>query len=847
LCHLMRLTKRIHIHTATLLLWAMVIAYVLFFSLATLQKHAAYQTTAFDLGNMDQAVWGTLHGRLLPYTNWDTEGTRLGYHVDPILILFSPFYLLHAGAETLLVLQSLLLALGAFPIYALSRRIFLQVADRESAVSQPRWPVEVPALVFALSYLLFPALEAANMFDFHPTALVAPLLAFAFYFVESRRHRALFVTALLIMACKEDMTLVVIALGLYTVLRTFWNRRADPSVHWRPATVAGLALVLAGVVWFLIAVYGIIPHFNAGGKSPYLGGYAAVGGSPTGILRTLFTNPGKIAAVVLTPEKLTYLRNLFTPVLFMSLLSPLTLLPMLSTLALNLLSHNATLYTLEKYHYAAPLVPSVVISGAYGSAFLVRHLTKRWPRFMASKAVFGISAAVLVSTLLYHGSHGFTPLGARFRWYEITPHARLADTFVREIPPGVSVSAQSKLNPHLSNRPLIYMFPKIAGAEYVFFDASADSWPAHPNDVRHIYDELTAGDYGVLDAADGFILLKRGEANKTLPDRFYDFVRGDNPAWPVEVNFEDKLALRGFDLRQDEAGRTSLVTYWQALRPLDRDYRIYPFYYDPATSRITEDTEKRPLVGLLWHPTSQWRPGEIVRLSTLPWKVAADSNVGVGVIAGQDWWHDRRLSSEIITGTAVVREAFGSTALQVARLIDGQPQVDARQFTLPASPRYEDHVRFAKVAALLGFDLSCPVCRQELSPEGNPLVVVSPAGGGEATLSLNLYWRALGPTETSYTVFVHLLGPDGRVVSQRDTLPLSGSRPTTTWLPSEIIVDPYRLPLPAGMKAGTYRIELGFYDGVTGKRLPAFDRADEPLPDDRRLLPVTIRQLRALE
>jgi len=841
----MHLTKRIHIRTANLLLWAMVIAYVLFFSFVTLQKHAAYQTTAFDLGNMDQAVWGTLHGRLLPYTNWDTEGTRLGYHVDPILILLSPFYLLHAGAETLLVLQSLILALGAWPIYALSRRVFSRAVAGAPDAGVGR-AAELPALVFAASYLLFPALEAANMFDFHPTALVAPLLAFAFYFAESRRHRALFVTALLIMACKEDMTLVVIALGLYTILRTFWNRRADPSVRWRPATVAGLALILAGVVWFLIAVYGIIPHFNVGGKSPYLGGYAAVGGSPAGILRTLFTNPAKIAAVVLTPEKLTYLRNLFTPVLFTSLLSPLTLLPMLSTLALNLLSHNATLYTLEKYHYAAPLVPSVVISAAYGSAFLVRLVIKRWPRWTASKASMGISIAVLISTLLYHGGHGFTPLGARFRWYQITPHARLADKFVREIPPGVPVSAQSKLNPHLSNRSLIYMFPKIADAEYVLFDASADSWPAHPNDVRRIYDELTAGDYGVLDAADGFVLLKRGEANKTLPDSFYDFVRGGHPDWPVEVNFEGQLVLRGFDLQQDEVGRTSLVTYWQALHPLNLDYRIYPFYYEEVAGRITEDTEKRPLVGLLWHPTSQWQPGETVRLTTLPWKVGADSNVGVGVLAGQDWWHDHRLSSEIITGTAVVRDAFGGTALQVARLIDGHPQVDARQFALPAAPQYEVYARFAQVAALTGFDLSCPVCRQETSPDGSRLVIGS-LPDREATLSLNLYWRSLQATDVSYTVFVHLLGPDGRVVSQRDSPPLSGARPTDTWLPPEMLVDRYILSLPAGMKTGTYSIELGFYDSVTGKRLPAFGRTDEPLPDDRRLLPVTLTRLRASE
>lgn len=37
--------------------------------------------------------------------------------------------------------------------------------------------------------------------------------------------------------------------------------------------------------------------------------------------------------------------------------------------------------------------------------------------------------------------------------------------------------------------------------------------------------ELLASDLGVVDGTDGFLLLRKGGANKTIPDAFYDFAR----------------------------------------------------------------------------------------------------------------------------------------------------------------------------------------------------------------------------------------------------------------------------------------------------------------------------------
>jgi hypothetical protein len=87
----------------------------------------------------------------------------------------------------------------------------------------------------------------------------------------------------------------------------------------------------------------------------------------------------------------------------------------------------------------------------------------------------------------------------------------------------------------------------------------------------------------------------------------------------------------------------------------------------------------------------------------------------------------------------------------------------------------------------------------------------------EATLLVELAWRAEAITPTSYTVFVQLLGADGRPLAQSDRLPQHEgvARPTNSWLPDEYVLDAHTLPLPAE----PFTILVGLYDAATGVRV----------------------------
>jgi hypothetical protein len=110
------------------------------------------------------------------------------------------------------------------------------------------------------------------------------------------------------------------------------------------------------------------------------------------------------------------------------------------------------------------------------------------------------------------------------------------------------------------------------------------------------------------------------------------------------------------------------------------------------------------------------------------------------------------------------------------------------------------------------------------------------------TLLLTLYWRAEAPIGGAYTVFTHLLGPEGDLMAQQDNPPGRGARPTNGWVPGVLVEDPYEIEVPSDAAPGEYALSTGMYDPATLERLPAFGADSERLSGDRLLLTtVTVR------
>lgn len=127
-----------------------------------------------------------------------------------------------------------------------------------------------------------------------------------------------------------------------------------------------------------------------------------------------------------------------------------------------------------------------------------------------------------------------------------------------------------------------------------------------------------------------------------------------------------------------------------------------------------------------------------------------------------------------------------------------------RSFEIPPMPRRVG-VRIGERIELLGYDLSA-----------------DPIAPAEA-LRLTLYWRALTEMSTDYTIFTHLLAPDGSMTGQQDGEPVGGTYQTTLWLPGEVITDRYEIAVRPDAVPGEHRLEVGLYVADTGARLPVED------------------------
>ena len=86
-------------------------------------------------------------------------------------------------------------------------------------------------------------------------------------------------------------------------------------------------------------------------------------------------------------------------------------------------------------------------------------------------------------------------------------------------------------------------------------------------------------------------------------------------------------------------------------------------------------------------------------------------------------------------------------------------------------------------------------------------------------LQLGLEWQAGEAIARRYKVFVHLVDARGAIVSQRDSEPVGGERPTTGWKQGETIIDAYGLLVRPGTPPGEHTLRVGLYDAETGERL----------------------------
>jgi hypothetical protein len=251
---------------------------------------------------------------------------------------------------------------------------------------------------------------------------------------------------------------------------------------------------------------------------------------------------------------------------------------------------------------------------------------------------------------------------------------------------------------------------------------------------------------------------------------------------PLRVTMATGLELLGYELglkKLGPGGRLPVTLYWRATGSLGTDYGVL---FEARSVAGNEGGSWSDRLGSVLYPTSKWRRGE-VQVSLHQLQMPPNARSGTYVL-------NVRLL-DITTGATAGREILGKLEF-VER---------ARSFETP-QVEYAVGADLNNVAQLIGYDL--------------PQTTVHPGGA----FPITLYWRALEQTATSYATFIHVLGPDGSIRGQWDSIPGAGTLPTTGWVKGEVITDRYVVPMEPDAPPWEYTIVVGMYDPQTGQRLP---------------------------
>jgi 4-amino-4-deoxy-L-arabinose transferase-like glycosyltransferase len=278
------------------------------------------------------------------------------------------------------------------------------------------------------------------------------------------------------------------------------------------------------------------------------------------------------------------------------------------------------------------------------------------------------------------------------------------------------------------------------------------------------------------------------------------------------VDFSGELALTSFGLSSGrlKPGDTLEITLdWRALAKAGPAYTAFLHLIAPDGSRVA-GVDEPILRGLyqpdLW-PTDRTLPDrhQLVLPPDLP---PGHYRLDLGLYYPGQADNPLPVSAEGDNRIALTYLTVGEQAA---------PPLPSR----PADVTFGDQIR------LLGFDLS--------STQDTAI---------STTHTLTLYWQAINPMADDYKVFVHLVGPDGKIASQDDALPGGLFYPTSAWLPGETVVSSHTLSLPAGVPPSEYHLLVGLYHPVSGERLPAVDEAGQSLGDAVQLtvIPVEVEQ-----
>lgn len=503
--------------------WLVALAVFAAYLPISLFRYLRFDPTSWDLGIFTEYVKQLAHLRA-PIVDLRSPGyNALADHFHPIVALLAPFFRLFPTPVTLLVAQALLAAVSVIPVSRVAARKLGTPAGR----------------VIGAAYGFSWGLQQMVNYDFHEIAFAVPLLAFCLSAMIAGRIRTAVLWALPLVFVKEDQGFTLAAIGL--IIAVMYQRRGRSR-----EALLGVFLGCWGLVWSILAITVIIPHFSPQ-HSYYFWSQGGVVSPDGGHF-----SPGALIAQVThgASQKLPTLAMIMLPTAFIALRSPVAL-AVIPSLALRFVGTNPYYWTTD-WHYNATVMPIVFIAAidAIARIAAARQAAQAEAAGAGGDAGAGPATGARAGVLAGAGAAGtaggwrwrFGPVSAAAEkygaaamaaiaaalafsfplsqlWtpatYDVSQHVAAARAAMARVPDGAQVATDLDLLAPLAARTDTFWLGNYGAnpaTKYIVFDTASTDWQPPPQNVLAFVESLTHGArYRQIFARDGvYVFIRAG-------------------------------------------------------------------------------------------------------------------------------------------------------------------------------------------------------------------------------------------------------------------------------------------------------------------------------------------------
>jgi uncharacterized membrane protein len=480
--------------TPPVLLAVMVVFAAGYLSYYTILNHYRLKTASWDLAIFDNLMWNLIRGKWFAASpDLGRTGSHIQFHANFLFYLYAPIYALYQHAETLLVLQAVLVSATAVPIYLIAKN---------------RLGSSWVGVIFAYLYLIHAPMHGPVFYDFHDLTLAPFWIAWTVYFYDVERKGWLLFFWICSLLVREDTSAVLAAGCMYHLV-------GGKRVRW--AILGGIvsAIYFVTVKFFIMPLHRTWSEANSftwifvGLIPPGESGFA-------GVLRTMISNPIFTFNSLLEQDKLTYIIKMMGPVLLLPFRNSRTWILFIPPAMFTLLSSGYKPMYQTFFQYT---------SNYTGYIFFASAVTLGWWREVDAR--FGLRSvrvpaalvAMLVTATIYSYSHGaifqhnnfvggFRQVGFEVSRDDERNHRDLYD-LIAQIPPSASVAATETEAPHVSNRRFCFTL-RFAYEDADYLLMTIDEARSEPTSHQVIATAIATGHYGFVQRRGNFLLWKRG-------------------------------------------------------------------------------------------------------------------------------------------------------------------------------------------------------------------------------------------------------------------------------------------------------------------------------------------------